>query len=135
MTGQYDGKYLGKIKLLRERLEAISDDKGIYDFGPQIRNDFLSLAVMAVKNEIWRNKKDSVGQILKNVRSMCKDPQVQEAVEHHTMNQIGISVKALSLLYETCLCPALLSGYRNIFLILLWNICKNSESEETWIEN
>lgn len=93
MTGQYDGKYLGKIKLLRERLEAISDDKGIYDFAPQIRNDFLSLAVMAVKNEIWRNKKDSVGQILKNVRSMCKDPQVQEAVEHHTMNQIGISVK------------------------------------------
>ena len=70
MTGQYDGKYLGKIKLLRERLEAISDDKGIYDFAPQIRNDFLSLAVMAVKNEIWRNKKDSVGQILKNVRSM-----------------------------------------------------------------
>ena len=60
MTGQYDGKYLGKIKLLRERLEAISDDKGIYDFAPQIRNDFLSLAVMAVKNEIWRNKKDSV---------------------------------------------------------------------------
>lgn len=93
MTGQYDGKYLGKIKLLRERLEAISDDKGIYDFAPQIRNDFLSLAVMAVKNEIWRNKKDSVEQILKNVRSMCKDPQVQEAVEHHTMNQIGISVK------------------------------------------
>ena len=90
---KYDGKYLGKIKLLRERLEAISDDKGIYDFAPQIRNDFLSLAVMAVKNEIWRNKKDSVEQILKNVRSMCKDPQVQEAVEHHTMNQIGISVK------------------------------------------
>ena len=53
----------------------------------------MSLAVMAVKNEIWRNKKDSVEQILKNVRSMCKDPQVQEAVEHHTMNQIGISVK------------------------------------------
>jgi glycosyltransferase involved in cell wall biosynthesis len=93
MTGGHDPKYLEKIKLLRKRMEAISDEKGIYDFRPQIRNDFLSLAIMAVKNEIWRNHKDSFGQILKNVRAMCRDSSVQEALSNHTMNRIGLSVK------------------------------------------
>lgn len=93
MTGQYDGHYLEKIKLLRERMEAISDEKGIYDFRPQIRNDFLSLAIMAVKNEIWRNRKDSFRQVLKQVRSMCRDEAVQEALHAHTMGKLGLSVK------------------------------------------
>ena len=48
MTGGHDPDYLEKIRLLRTRMEAISDAKGVYDFRPQIRNDFLSLAVMAV---------------------------------------------------------------------------------------
>lgn len=93
MTGKHDPDYLGKIRFLRERLEIISDTKGVYDFRPQIRNDFLSLAIMAVKNEIWRNHKDSFAQILENVRQMCRDDSVQEALRNHTMDQIGLSVK------------------------------------------
>ncbi len=93
MTGGYDPHYLEKIKLLRARMEAISDAKGVYDFRPQIRNDFLSLAVMAVKNEIWRNHTDSFGSILKKVKAMCQDASVQEALYHHTMDRIGLSVK------------------------------------------
>lgn len=93
MTGKHDPDYLEKIKLLRERMEAISDQKAVYDFRPQIRNDFLSLAIMAVKNEIWRNHKDSFVQVLKNVRAMCRDDSVQEALAHHTMDRIGLSVK------------------------------------------
>jgi len=93
MTGKYDANYLEKIKFLRERLEFISDSKGIYDFRPQIRNDFLSLAVMAVKNEIWRNHKDSFWKVLANVRQMCQDHLVQEAIQNHTMDHLGISVK------------------------------------------
>lgn len=93
MTGGHDPDYLDKIKLLRERLEVISDSKGVYDFRPQIRNDFLSLAVMAVKNEIWRNHEDSFAQVLKNVKRMCRDASVREALYHHTMNRIGVSVK------------------------------------------
>ena len=87
------------------------------------------------KNEIWRNKKDSVEQILKNVRSMCKDPQVQEAVEHHTMNQIGISVKLYLFFIKHALALPCYLVTEIFFLTLLWNICKNSELEETWIEN
>lgn len=93
MTGKYDPDYLEKIKFTRQRLEAISDAKGVYDFRDQIRNDFLSLAIMAVKNEIWRNKRDSFGTVLKNVRRMCQDPSVCEALEHHTMSRLGLSVK------------------------------------------
>ncbi len=93
MTGGHDPDYLSKILLLKHRLEAISDAKGVYDFRPQIRNDFLSLAVMAVKNEIWRNHTDSFRQVLKNVKKMCEDPSVREALGHHTMDRIGLSVK------------------------------------------
>jgi len=93
MTGGHDPLYLDKIKVLRSRMEAISDEKGVFDFRPQIRNDFLGLAVMAVKNEIWRNQKDSFFQVLKMVRRMCRDEQVQEALANHTMNRLGISVK------------------------------------------
>lgn len=93
MTGGHDPRYLEKIKFLRERMEAISDAKGVYDFRPQIRNDFLSLAVMAVKNEIWRNHTDSFSQVLKKVKKMCKDACVQEAISHHTMARLGLSVK------------------------------------------
>ena len=93
MTGTYDPDYLDKIKFLRERMEAISDEKGVYDFRPQIRNDFLSLAVMAVKNEIWRNHTDSFRQVMKNVKRMCRDASVQEAAANHTMDRLGLSVK------------------------------------------
>lgn len=93
MTGGHDPGYLEKIKLLRARMEAISDAKGVYDFRPQIRNDFLSLAVMAVKNEIWRNHTDSFTQVLKNIKQMCRDASVQEALRNHTMDRIGLSVK------------------------------------------
>lgn len=93
MTGKYDPDYLKKIKFTKERLEAISDQKGVYDFRDQIRNDFLSLAIMAVKNEIWRNHRDSFGQVLRNVKVMCKDPAVSEALTNHTMNRLGLSVK------------------------------------------
>ena len=93
MTGGYDPDYLDKIKLLKNRLEAISDEKGVYDFRPQIRNDFLSLAIMAVKNEIWRNRTDSFFKVLKNVKRMCRDASVQEALLKHTMDRLDWSVR------------------------------------------
>ena len=93
MTGQYDARYLEKIKLLRERMEAISDAKKGYDFRPQIRNDFLSLAIMAVKNEIWRNHRDPFFTVLRKTKEMCRDKAVQEALNNHTMDSLGLSVK------------------------------------------
>ena len=100
MTGGHDPGYLEKIRLLKQRMEVISDTKGVYDFRPQIRNDFLSLAIMAVKNEIWRNHTDSFWQVLKNVKQMCRDEDVQEALRNHTMDRIGLSVKLYILMMK-----------------------------------
>ena len=55
ITGQYDSSYIEKVKLLSGRLQAITYAKGVYDFTVQNLNDFLSMAVLAVKNEIYRN--------------------------------------------------------------------------------
>ena len=55
ITGKYDSGYMDKVRLLNSRLLEISREKNVYDFGPQLRNDFLSMAVLAVKNEIYRN--------------------------------------------------------------------------------
>ena len=74
-------------------MAAISDAKKGYDFRPQIRNDFLSLAIMAVKNEIWRNHQDSFLTVLRKTKEMCRDKAVQEALNNHTMDRLGLSVK------------------------------------------
>lgn len=93
MTGGYDPDYLEKINFTRKQMEKISDQKGVYDFRPQIRNDYLSLAIMAVKNEIWRNHTDPFGTVLKKTKAMCRDVSLQEALRNHTMDRIGLSVK------------------------------------------
>ena len=81
------------MKLLRARLQAISDAKGVYDFTAQIRNDFLGLAVLAVKNEIYRNYKSGRRTVVANVRRICEDPEVREAIEKHTMDKLSASIR------------------------------------------
>ena len=71
----------------------ISREKNVYDFGPQLRNDFLSMAVLAVKNEIYRNYKAGRRTVTAHVRAICEDPQVQEAIEHHTMDKLSTSIQ------------------------------------------
>ena len=93
ITGKYDGAYMEKVRLLSERLLFISRDKDVYDFEPQIRNDFLSMAVLAVKNEIYRNYKAGRGAVTANVRAICEDPQVREAIAHHTMDKLSSSIR------------------------------------------
>ena len=100
ITGQYDRGYMDKVKLLAERLSAISREKGVYDFSDQIRNDFLSMTVLAVKNEIYRNYKAGRRKVVANVRDICEDSQVREALRNHTMNRLSASVKLYLWLME-----------------------------------
>ena len=93
ITGKYDSAYINKVKLLAERMTVISQEKGIYDFVPQIRNDFLSMTVLAVKNEIYRNYTSGRKNVIANVKAICEDPMVVEALKHHTMNKLSISIK------------------------------------------
>lgn len=101
ITGQYDSAYIEKVKLLSRRLQAISDAKGVYDFTAQIRNDFLSMAVLAVKNEIYRNYKAGRRNVVANVRRICEDPQVREAIEKHTMDKLSVSIRLYLWLMRT----------------------------------
>lgn len=100
ITGQYDRGYMEKVKLLAERLRIISREKNVFDFSEQIRNDFLSMAVLAVKNEIYRNYKAGRKAVVANVRAICEDSQVREALERHTMDRLPASVKVYLWLME-----------------------------------
>ena len=100
ITGQYDRGYMEKVKLLAERLRSISREKNVFDFSEQIRNDFLSMAVLAVKNEIYRNYKAGRKAVVANVRAICEDSQVREALESHTMDRLPVSVKVYLWLME-----------------------------------
>ena len=93
ITGQYDSSYIEKVKLLSGRLQAISDAKGVYDFTAQIRNDFLGLAVLAVKNEIYRNYQSGRQSVVANVKRICEDAMVKEALEKHTMDTLSLSIR------------------------------------------
>lgn len=93
ITGKYDPHYMDKICLLEERLLAISREKGVCDFAPQIRNDFLSLSVLAMKNEICRNCKSGRKTVVRHLREMLENPRVQEALRGHTMNQLSLSIR------------------------------------------
>lgn len=48
---------------------------------------------MAVKNEIWRNHRDPFFTVLQKTKEMCRDKAVQEALNNHTMDRLGLSVK------------------------------------------
>lgn len=103
ITGKYDSACLSKLKLLAERLCAISREKDVYDFGPQIRNDFLSSVVLAVKNEIYRNYKAGRKTVVSHVRAMCEDEEVREAMSSHTMDKLSVSIRLyLWLLGKGC---------------------------------
>jgi len=93
ITGRYDSKYMEKVKLLAKRLTAISRAKKVYDFEPQICNDFLSMTVLAIKNEIYRNYKAGRKTITARIKSICEDKAVQEAMAHHTMDKLSLSIK------------------------------------------
>ncbi len=100
ITGKYDSTYFEKVKLLSRRLQEISDAKGVYDFTPQIRNDFLSMAVLAVKNEIYRNYRARRRTVVANVRRICEDEMVQEALKTHTMDKLSRSIRLYLWLME-----------------------------------
>lgn len=99
MTGKYDPKYLEKIKIMDRRLKEISAQKGIYDFAPQLTNDFLGLAVIGLKNGVIRNT-EGKRKALELIRDYCEDDAVRAALKTHTMDQLPITIKVFLLLMK-----------------------------------
>lgn len=89
MTMKYDEKYMDKIKVLKENLERISDLKKVYDFKPQISNDFLCLTVLHVKGSIYKRKGTPYAVLRKDLDEICRDYQVREAIEQLSMPNLS----------------------------------------------
>lgn len=106
MTGKYDPNYLDKIKVMEKRLKEISAEKGIYDFVPQITNDFLGLAVIGLKNGVIRNT-EGKESALAIIQKYCEDESVCEALETHSMDKLPITIRVFLALmkakqYQIC---------------------------------
>ena len=99
MTGKFDPNYLDKIKVMEKRLKEISDFKGIFDFKPQITNDFLGLAVIGLKNGVVRNT-EGANSALQIIKKYCNDKAVIEALRTNTMNKLPITIKAFLMLMK-----------------------------------
>lgn len=93
MTGKFDPNYLDKIKVMEKRLKEISDFKDVFDFKPQITNDFLGLAVIGLKNGVIRNE-EGVKSALNIIKKYCNDEVVIFALKTHSMDKLPITIKA-----------------------------------------
>lgn len=118
LTGKYDKDYLHKIKITQNQLLLISQSKGVFDFTMQVRNDFLGLVVMAIKSEICKNKTQSAKEIIQNIKTMCEDEEVVEALEHYHMPKLPLYVKLFLFLmkkrlYSVCYFLAKAAFYKN----------------------
>lgn len=103
MTGKYDAEYLQKIKIMEQRLCQISAEKAVYDFEPQILGDFLSLAVMGMKNSVIRGA-GGRAEGVKKIREYCEDPLVGKALKNHQMNKLPITIRLFLLLMKAKAC-------------------------------
>lgn len=97
MTGQYDKGYMDKIKLMKERLIAISDRKAIYDFSQQIKNDFLCLTILHIKGGIVSHRKSGYRICREEMRRVCMDKDVVLALIECRMQKLTTAEKLFVL--------------------------------------
>lgn len=93
MTMKYDENYMSKISILKENLCRISDEKKVYDFKPQIVNDFLCLTVLQIKGSIYKRKEMPYRKLRKDMDEICKNPEVVEVLKGYHMPKLSLAEK------------------------------------------
>lgn len=93
MTMKYDEKYMEKIKIMKENLCRISDEKAAYDLKQQILNDFLCLTVLHVKGGIYKKKNAPYKEHKADMKKVCTDPVVVEAMKNYCMPGLSVAEK------------------------------------------
>ncbi len=91
MTGQYDPLYMDKIKLMKQELCRISDTRNVYNFKPQILNDFLCLTILHIKGGIVAHRKDRYCIARKDIKKICNDPEVRDALKNYSMPNLSLA--------------------------------------------
>ncbi|MBO6016231.1 MAG: glycosyltransferase, partial [Lachnospiraceae bacterium] len=100
MTMKYDVTYMDKIRIMKENLSRISDQKGIYDLKPQIINDFLCLTVLYVKGGIYKKKKAPYREHRSDMKRVRERADVEEALRCHTMDRLTPAEKLFLFLLK-----------------------------------
>lgn len=90
ITGSYNPRFFFDAKKLIEQVTKISNEKNRYDFNFQIVNDFVCLSIAALENEMYLSPSRNSKNILKTVRDICLDNDLQSALKVCFMNKLGI---------------------------------------------
>ncbi len=105
MTGKHDPDYMKKIIFTKKRIEWIAKVKNVYDFSTQLENDFLILSVMAIRGEIVKNRKAPVGEVIRSIREICRNPEVKKTLKKYRMPVMPLSVRVYLILIRLHLYP------------------------------
>ncbi len=93
MTMRHDKKYPDKIRIMRENLCRISDEKGIYDLKPQIWNDYVCLLVLHVKSIVYKQKQVPYCDIRKEMQGVLLQEDVREGLRLCHMPKLSMAEK------------------------------------------
>ena len=115
MTMKYDVTYMDKIRIMKENLSRISDQKGIYDLKPQIINDFLCLTVLYVKGGIYKKKKAPYREHRSDMKRVRERADVEEALRCHTMDRLTPAEKLFLFLLKKRMYLAIFLAVRMYF--------------------
>lgn len=116
LTGKHDSNYIRKLITLREQLLYINEEKQSgYDYRQQILNDFLFLTLMCIKDEVYKNREESHGKVIKNVAKICESPQVQEALREYHMPKLMLSGKIFVFMMKHKLYALMFLAIRIVF--------------------
>lgn len=93
MTMKHDPGYPQKLHVMRENLCRISDEKGMYDFKPQIWDDFLCLMVLHVKAIVYKQKNVPYRVLKKEMKKVLTSSEVRYAIARCGMKKLSAAEK------------------------------------------
>ncbi|MBQ8527165.1 MAG: glycosyltransferase family 2 protein [Lachnospiraceae bacterium] len=93
MTMRHDRNYPDKIRIMRENLCRISDEKNVYDLKPQIWNDYVCLLVLHVKSIVYKQKTSPYRELKKEMKQVLTQPDVVKALEICCMPKLTLAEK------------------------------------------
>lgn len=92
LTGRYDSETYAKYRMLRDTLLDIAK-KNQYEYCEQIEIHFLENALLALKKEMHRNKKETIDKVRKNIQSIVEEADMQYALRVTATKIKGYGIK------------------------------------------
>lgn len=100
MTMRHDKAYPDKIRIMRENLCRISDEKRVYDLKPQICNDYVSLLVLHTKSIVFKQRKTAYRKLREEMKEVLSREDVKEALATYDMPRLSVAEKVFLFLMK-----------------------------------